>query len=400
LGTNAATRTTTPRISQLDGLRGLAILMVISLHYLNDIHHGEFGSLSYRFGCLFRLGWLGVDLFFVLSGFLIGGILLRVRESPDYFKTFYLRRLHRIIPIYYLLILIYVLVVWFARPEAARLLPVDAHFTQFIPLYVVFLQNYHVITPFHTLGWFWFLVMWSLAVEEQFYLIAPPLIRYFNQETLKRILIVTLILAPLLRFLVYKFVRDGEIGMYNWTPCRADSLALGVLTALLWEKGTLSAWLVSNRKFFYSGLAVLGAAIPLCLKWLYSPFDRVMGLLGYSWFAMLFAGLIIWGLFEPEGIWSRFLRNGFLRESGRLSYCLYLIHFPILGLLHAAILREYPNNDNARSAGVTLLALVISFMVAKTSWHLIEKPLVDRSHASRYSAPVTLSRVALPPAVN
>ena len=90
------------RIPQLDGLRGIAILLVIALHYLNDSEHGAFGSFLYRFGCAFRLGWAGVDLFFVLSGFLIGGILLEARESVNYFRTFYLRRFFRILPIYYL----------------------------------------------------------------------------------------------------------------------------------------------------------------------------------------------------------------------------------------------------------------------------------------------------------
>jgi len=92
----------TARIPQLDGLRGVAILLVIALHYLNDSEHGSFGSFLYRFGSTFRLGWVGVDLFFVLSGFLIGGILLDAREAKNYFRTFYIHRFFRILPIYYL----------------------------------------------------------------------------------------------------------------------------------------------------------------------------------------------------------------------------------------------------------------------------------------------------------
>jgi peptidoglycan/LPS O-acetylase OafA/YrhL len=392
LESQAASRTAGSRISQLDGLRGLAILMVISLHYLNDIHHGEFGTWSYKLGCAFRLGWLGVDLFFVLSGFLIGRILLGVRESPYYFRTFYLRRLHRIVPIYYLLILLYLLVLWCARVRVEGLLPVDTHFTKVIPIYFAFLQNYYVISPPHTLGWFWFLVTWSLAVEEQFYLVAPPLIRFLNRETLKRVLIATLLLAPLFRFVLYTFLRDGNIAMYVWTPCRADSLALGVLTALLWEQGTISSWLDRNRRLFHIGLMVLAVAIPLCIKWIYSPFGLVMGTVGYSWFALFFAGLIVWGLFEPEGVWGRFLRNTFLREMGCLSYCLYLVHWPVLGFLHAAILGKYPNNDTLKSAAVTGLALAVSYGIAKTTWHVIEKPLIDRAHTISYRKPVRTSR--------
>ena len=87
------------RIAQLDGLRGIAILLVLGLHYLADSNHGPFGSFIYRFGCAFRLGWAGVDLFFILSGFLIGGILLEVRGADNYFSAFYIRRLHRIVPV-------------------------------------------------------------------------------------------------------------------------------------------------------------------------------------------------------------------------------------------------------------------------------------------------------------
>src|SRR5665213_775139 len=93
------------RIPELDGLRGMAILLVLVGHYFSV---PGIGAASLLNGYWFRLGWTGVDLFFVLSGFLIGGILLGVRESPNYFKTFYARRFFRIIPLYYAWILIYV----------------------------------------------------------------------------------------------------------------------------------------------------------------------------------------------------------------------------------------------------------------------------------------------------
>src|SRR5580700_8324906 len=100
------------RILELDGLRGIAILIVMVGHYFAV---PGAGITSFLDGYWFRLGWTGVDLFFVISGFLIGGILLDVRDSPRYFKTFYIRRFFRIIPLYYAWIGIYVLLVTMGR---------------------------------------------------------------------------------------------------------------------------------------------------------------------------------------------------------------------------------------------------------------------------------------------
>jgi len=95
------------RIPELDGLRGLAILLVILCHYVGAADHSALPHLLHRFLQSFGLGWSGVDLFFVLSGFLIGGILLESRDSDRFFQTFYLRRVHRIVPIYYLWIILF-----------------------------------------------------------------------------------------------------------------------------------------------------------------------------------------------------------------------------------------------------------------------------------------------------
>src|SRR5271165_1527721 len=99
------------RIPELDGLRGIAIGLVILCHYVGNPGHSALGFWPNRLLLAFTVGWSGVDLFFVLSGFLIGGILLDARTSPNYFRTFYLRRAHHILPIYYAWILLYVLVV-------------------------------------------------------------------------------------------------------------------------------------------------------------------------------------------------------------------------------------------------------------------------------------------------
>src|SRR5208337_4752254 len=129
------------RIPELDGLRGLAILLVILCHYFSGDQSAGFGFFAHYFLRALAFGWSGVDLFFVLSGFLIGGILLESRNSPSYFRTFYLRRIHRIVPIYYCWILIYLLgfgAVYFFKPNTG----VQAEDLRSLPLYFVFLQNF------------------------------------------------------------------------------------------------------------------------------------------------------------------------------------------------------------------------------------------------------------------
>jgi peptidoglycan/LPS O-acetylase OafA/YrhL len=160
------------RIPELDGLRGLAILLVVICHYVGDADHAGLGYWPHHFLSALSVGWSGVDLFFVLSGFLIGGILLDSRNSSQYFKTFYVRRIHRILPIYYAWIAIYVLIVganiYLARGRSA----VTGQELRVVPVYFFFLQNMiYSPSPFQ---WKWFAVTWSLAVEEQFYLLAPP----------------------------------------------------------------------------------------------------------------------------------------------------------------------------------------------------------------------------------
>src|ERR1700687_5933565 len=238
------------RIPELDGLRGLAILLVILLHYVADSRGGDFGTFLYRFKNLFRLGWSGVDLFLVLSGFLIGGILLDARDSPNYFRAFYLRRVHRILPIYYLWVSLFVLVKFSASRWLPAPLTESAGAFHTLPFYYLFLQNFLTQVP-GTLGWYWLAVTWSLAIEEQFYLVAPLLVRFLSTRSLVFTLGATVILAPVLRALMYSY-ESGILGSkgyyYVLMPFRADALALGMLAAVAWKTPRVQTLLLSNSK--------------------------------------------------------------------------------------------------------------------------------------------------------
>jgi peptidoglycan/LPS O-acetylase OafA/YrhL len=159
------------RFPELDGLRGIAILMVLLEHYVAESTYGPKGSLSFMLSRVSRLGWTGVDLFFVLSGFLIGGILFDFRNSPNYMKTFYMRRVYRILPIYYLWLALYVIVGLVGSMWIAPYHPGAFAMSVPIAVYVLFFQNF-IFPPISRFGTYFVGPTWSLAVEEQFYLVA------------------------------------------------------------------------------------------------------------------------------------------------------------------------------------------------------------------------------------
>jgi peptidoglycan/LPS O-acetylase OafA/YrhL len=223
------------RIPELDGLRGLAILLVILCHYVGNSNHLPLGFWRHLALSAFSADWSGVDLFFVLSGFLIGGILLDARNSPQYFRAFYMRRVFRILPIYYLWTLLFAFLVIAALVFFPGRFPVSSADLLQVPLHLLFWQNMHYsLSPFQ---WIWFGVTWSLAVEEQFYLVAPPLIRFLS-----------------LRALIY-------------------ALACGILLAIAWRQPAIRAFLD----------AYPSSLVPLCYRWLYglNPMAGVID--GFRW---------------------------------------------------------------------------------------------------------------------
>jgi len=216
------------RIPELDGLRGLAILLVLVFHYTAQEGVLAPDTLTGRLQRLFIMGWTGVDLFFVLSGFLIGGILLDARNSPCYFKTFYCRRFFRIIPIYYLWIVLYVVLIAVAGNTIMRLSNsgVRPPLGPGIGSYFLFLQNL-VSLPLFGLAGAWFGHLWSLAVEEQFYLAAPLVVRFTDVRYLKWILGGLVMCVPLLRMFLLRVLHvvDSQVAVLVF--CRADALAIG-----------------------------------------------------------------------------------------------------------------------------------------------------------------------------
>jgi peptidoglycan/LPS O-acetylase OafA/YrhL len=372
------------RIPELDGLRGTAIFLVVVFHYLEQQGNVARGGLTSILQRLVLMGWSGVDLFFVLSGFLIGGILLDARNSPSYFRAFYMRRFFRIIPVYYLWILAYIVLVGIASPvlrahsNSGLIMAPNAS----IYSYFLFLQNF-MLVPFGGLAGAWFSHLWSLAVEEQFYLVSPLLVRLFSTRRLMTFLICVIATAPLLRILLRTAHTDpGLVSVLM--PCRADSLAIGMLAAMFWRRDRFRQWLSVHSKMLHAFLAALFAGVVALWKW--SPQSQTWGMesIGFTWLAMFYVVILLLALVRREGPIARLARMSWLRELGRVSYCVYIIHLAVNVICHSMLRGASPKTLDLRGAGVTLLAALTTYGIAWCSWKFLEGPLLRIGHLSRY----------------
>jgi peptidoglycan/LPS O-acetylase OafA/YrhL len=373
------------RIPELDGIRGLAILSVLCFHYISMEGLTAPGSLTDRLQRLVILGGKGVDLFFVLSGFLIGGILLDAKGSSRYFSTFYIRRFFRIFPVYYAWIVAYIAVAAFGGKRLLAL----SHSGNAPPLnfviynHFLFLQNFY-FDRLHNLAGSWFDHTWSLAVEEQFYLVIPLLIWLLSRKTLKYFLFFVVLSQPLLRIVLLKtgWLSAGLIGQLTFTY--ADVLAFGVLAAIYWRDEAARAWLQKNPRWIYGALFVLFLGFAVFWKW--SPYQGAFAMeaAGFSVIAMFFTALLVAALCIPNGPIAAVARWSVLRQIGAVSYAMYLIHLVVNVACHAVILHATPKTSNLRGAAVTIFAAFLTFAVAKASWVIFERPLLRFGHSFRY----------------
>ena len=362
----------------------MAILMVVCFHYLEQQGNVTEGRITPILQRVALMGWSGVDLFFVLSGFLIGGILLDARNSPSYFKTFYARRVFRIIPIYYLWIVAYLVLLSvagsFVRLHSnsglmmARGLPIYAHF--------LFLQNMMVI-PFAGLTGAWFSHLWSLAVEEQFYLLSPLVIRLLSNRPLTIFLKCLILAVPLMR-IIFLLLHANLWLVSVLMPCRADSLAIGMLAAAYWRKEGSRRWLSAQSGILYGLLVAFFLGVLALWKW--SPQAETWGMesIGFTWLAAFYVVILLIVLVRKESLIARLARMGWLREIGKVSYCIYIIHLVVNVICHSLLRRASPGTQDWRGAAVTLFSAILTFCIARISWKIFEGPLVYFGRSFRY----------------
>jgi peptidoglycan/LPS O-acetylase OafA/YrhL len=356
------------RVPELDGIRGIAIFLVLVWHYVVC----QVGSPPPLFAFL-KQTWSGVDLFFVLSGFLIGGILLDHRESNSYFSTFYGRRVCRILPIYFAWLALFV-----AFRAAQDELPLGTArewlFGDALPLlsYATFTQNF--VQAFEgTWGANWLAITWSLAIEEQFYLLLPIVIRFIPARILPWALIPFIVIAPFARVALYDPATEG-IASYVLLICKTDALLLGVLCAWFVRQPSgeaavrKAAPLLRILVFSFIGFACLAA---------YVPETVVTRVLPDSLLAIAYASLILLAVYLPESPFGKLARVRWLRKLGILAYGTYLFHQAVIGLVFGFARKRWPYISSAGDLLLIALSLLITIVLAAVSWRYFERPIVD-----------------------
>jgi peptidoglycan/LPS O-acetylase OafA/YrhL len=370
------------RMPELDGLRGIAIAMVVFVHYIWFAIVARPPALLGYIPIATRPFWSAVDLFFLLSGFLIGGNLLDARESPNYFSTFYIRRFCRVLPIYFLFVGIVGLAYRFIYLPVGA--PLDWVFAGKLPWYsyLSFAQNLWM-AKWTTPGAMALVVTWSFAVEVQFYMIVPALIRFVRQAALPYIFIAGFFIAPLVRLFIAFHYRANLFATLCLLPSRMDSLFLGLLCAFCLRKPEIWKRLVKSRTSLWIVFLILLAGVPgLNSKGL--PLTLLWMAVGYGWMSVLFATAMILALTNKSGFLSRALRWRWLTGLGTISYGVYLFHYMIYGLCMWLIRGHEELLTNGKDFAVTLLALGLSIALANLSWRYFEKPIARWSHQWNY----------------
>ncbi len=345
-------------IPALDGLRGTAILMVLLWHYA-------------AFTQPFFPGWAGVDLFFVLSGYLITWKLTTAKGQPNYFSRFYRNRALRILPLYYTLVISFLLVIHFFVKEK-NLPPLDIYLHHWKSFFI-FTQNWTFV--FFGLPLDLSLVpLWSLAVEEQFYLFWPLIILLLPRSTF-RLKVFPFLLLLILVLRTSSYLSDplsGESAYYN-TFFRMDGFLAGSLLFQLHD-----ARINIPMRWIKWTTGLLLAISLLCCLLIKDviPYNPFFATAGYTVLALLFACLLHLAVQPGGNALSTFLNGKFLRFCGRISYCLYLIHVPLLMIIQSRLsilgMKWWPGHTLFLHWTSLILSLTLSFFISVVSGRYFE----------------------------
>jgi peptidoglycan/LPS O-acetylase OafA/YrhL len=346
------------RISSLDGLRGIAILLVIFWHF---VPHAKF-----------ILGWTGVDLFFVLSGYLITQRLLATKERPNYLFQFYRNRALRIFPLYYgFLICFFLLIHFFVSPQH---LPNYAGYLVHWKSFFLFTDNWTFIHyPFpNNLS---LVPLWSIAVEMQFYLIWPFIILLTPSPKFRLITFLILLAAVIAVRIVYTLRFPERLtSIYYNTFFRMDGFLMGSFLCQLHETPKKNRNFPTRRILPVLALILLILiAVPLATHEA-GPANLFFSLIGYPLLALFFT-LILHLALQPQNLMP-FLNNKFLQLSGRISYCLYIIHVPLLIALGSRLVflgsSIWPTHPDLINWVTILIILLLTYAISIFSYRCFE----------------------------
>jgi len=366
-------------IPELDGLRGIAILLVLVWHFTGMLVDPDQGNVQYLAWRYLIFGQSGVDLFFVLSGFLIIGILVDNRGSPNYFKTFYIRRALRILPPYLILVGGFWSCVIVGLPYFDRQIPLWSLLT--------FTQNW-VMASLNSYGGMSIAATWSLAIEEQFYLFAPALVLLLPSRLLPKALITVGAISVMARSTCFYLWPENVYAPYVLTPLRLDGLCVGGLIAIAYRNPTIWAGILLRRMVLLVVLGALVAAIPFYTWFLRSSLGHfVLYHFGLTYLAFLYGAsltsILIWSG-TPALAW---LRTTSLIGVGLVSYSLYLFHPTFKGLFFVLAHRESVVLRTPLDAALLAAAFVSTFVFCFVLRRYIELPAQELGKRFRYDEP-------------
>lgn len=322
---------------ELDGLRGLAVLLVICYHV-------------FQLG----IGWMGVDLFFVLSGFLITSILLDTKANANYFSSFFIKRFLRIFPLYFAVLIVYFTPYLLAAGTAKATDSVP--YFLYVQNIVFSLRNAWPVNYLAPLNHFW-----SLAIEEQFYCLFPVLIYFVPRKYLTVLFLLSIASSIACRY--YFWSIQNPVATYAFSLCRSDGLVIGATAALF------------VRRFTHLHL---GMMVPVVLLFLGQMtigvhFDHPWyQLVGYTVNALFFAVLLLVSL-SGLPVVKRVLAHPVLRHFGKYSYGLYVFHHIYFSQFEFYVQRMGISHSTYI---VVLLTLVATYITARLSYALFEQPIL------------------------
>jgi peptidoglycan/LPS O-acetylase OafA/YrhL len=374
-------------IPALDGVRGIAILLVMFCHFAQYSGMDRIARVDRWFYKATYAGWTGVDLFFVLSGFLITGILLDAKGNNNFFRNFYARRFLRIFPLYYGFLALFILIfprAWPAGNDVQSVVDGQGWFWTYLVNVQLAVGGWAAV-PYN--GHFW-----SLAVEEQFYLFWPAVVFLLSRRGLM-VACVLLVVASLGVRAALLATDLPDTAGYVLTFARMDVLAMGALVAVAIRepRGLIALhWCVRPV-----GIVAAAAVLALfMLKGALHPEDPIVQTAGYSLLAISFGALVAAVVISrPESYFMRAFAIPPLRLLGRYSYGLYILHPLVLLVLseNGVSVRAIPTFMGSQLPGhlaFSTLALALSLALAAASWHFYESRFLKLKTHFPYRHPV------------
>ena len=343
-----------PHVRALDGIRGLAAVAIVMHHALLTLPDAVWPLYVHWTQLITSYFYLGVDLFFVLSGYLITSLLLLARRSPNFYRNFYWKRVFRILPALVLVLLVTHYAGWLSWHEV------------FLALF--FVANLRELWHMPEGGPFW-----SLAIEEQFYIVWPAVVRHERPRAMYRTLLALMILPVLLRAISVAL----HHGRMHYTFIHCDGLAWGALLAMLAYRARIPFRDYNNARFWMgTGRWMLLFGIPtmvvgLGLEIAHRP---EYGLI-LTASPPLFSGVLAYLITHRQGLWSRFFSSVPMRFLGSISYMMYLSHAYIMAT-YDKVFHGFWSHPTPTGYYVRFVAVMVStILICAASLHLFEQPI-------------------------